>query len=215
MVEIAPLQARRSFTQRLRPVLGGASGAVHISGTTYTGTLGMAVRGHKTHDGRFFVLSNNHVLANENRASKGDPVLQPGTMDGGDPDQDVIGKLFEFVAFQFGDPDGPLDQQPKNRVDAALAEIDYGAVSREIFWVGYPKGWRHKVRVEEALEAAPDGKVMVQKSGRTTAYTTGYLTDLGYDGWVKYDEGRYAYFQNQMLIRPGTFSDSEVTSIGV
>ncbi len=48
---------------------------------------------------------------------------------------------------------------------------------------------------------------MVQKTGRTTAYTTGNITDLGYDGWVNYEQGRFAYFEDQILITPGSFSD--------
>ena len=79
VVEIAPLRARANFIQRLRPVVGGTSGAVHVPGLTYTGTLGMAVRGYGSYSGRFFVLSNNHVLADVNRANVGDPVIQPGT----------------------------------------------------------------------------------------------------------------------------------------
>ena len=126
VVQMAPLRARASFTQRLRPVLGGVSGAVHVPGLTYTGTLGMMVRGYGSYDGRFFVLSNNHVLANVNEANIGDPVLQPGTLDGGDPAQDVVGELFDYVALQFYNPNLPLASQPTNRVDAALAEVTFG-----------------------------------------------------------------------------------------
>ena len=80
-------------------------------------------------------------------------------------------------------------------------------MSREIFWVGYPKGWRNKASTQQAVVDA-GGSLMVQKCGRTTAYTTGLVTDLGYDGWVNYDQGRYAYFEDQLLINPGSFSDS-------
>ena len=205
VVELAPLRARASYTQRTRPVLGGASGAVHVPGLTYTGTLGMGVRGFGGFADRFFVLSNNHVLANVNEAAIGDPVLQPGTLDGGDPNNDVIGRLFDYVTLRFGDPNGPLDQQPVNFADAAIAEVTFGEVSREIFWVGYPKGWRSRDTVRTALQNA-NGQLRVQKTGRTTAYTNGMLTDVDFDGWVNYDQGRFAFFENQLLITPGSFS---------
>lgn len=206
VVALAPLRARATFTQRLRPVLGGASGAVHVPGLTYTGTLGMVVKGYGGFDGRFFVLSNNHVLANINEAHVGDPVLQPGTLDGGNLGTDVIGHLFDYVPLRFGNPSGSLQDQPKNKADAAIAEVTFGNVSREIFWVGYPKGWRTLAMVEQAVVDA-NGQLRVQKTGRTTAYTQGVVTDLGFDGWVDYEFGRFAYFEDQLLIEPGNFSD--------
>jgi protease-4 len=39
---------------------------------------------------RFYLLSNNHVLADEDRARKGDAVLQPGRFDGGKAPGDVV-----------------------------------------------------------------------------------------------------------------------------
>ena len=41
VVQMAPLRARGSFTQRVRPGLGGCSGCVVVEGVTYTGTLGL------------------------------------------------------------------------------------------------------------------------------------------------------------------------------
>jgi hypothetical protein len=61
------------FRQRIRPLLIGSSvGHVRVT----AGTIGAFVqRGGKT-----FILSNNHVLADENRGTNGDAVVQPGTM---------------------------------------------------------------------------------------------------------------------------------------
>jgi hypothetical protein len=204
VVEMAPLRAYGSFRRRLRPVLGGASGAVEVPGLNYTGTLGMAVRGYGAYAGRFFLLSNNHVLANINEANIGDPVIQPGRLDGGNPSTDTVGHLFDYVPLKF---DVPGVERRVNRVDAALAEIDFGVASREIFWVGYPKGWRGKIALQNALAEA-GGELTVQKTGRTTAYTVGEVADLAYDGWVNYAQGRVAYFEDQILIRPGSFSDA-------
>ncbi len=205
VVQMAPLRARGSFTQRVRPGVGGCSGCVVVPGLNYTGTLGLGMRGYGGLADRTFVLSDNHVLANENRASVGDPVIQPGSLDGGDPTSDVIGELFDYVPLRFYDASVHGDTPPVNRVDAACAVItQFGNFSREIFWVGYPKGWRDRDSVENAVA---NGTTGVQKTGRTTGYTQGRISAIAWDGWVNYDTGG-AYFEDQMLIEPGNFSDS-------
>ena len=52
-------------------------------------------------DGSVLMLSNNHVLANENKGKRGDPILQPGNIDGG-ADMDKVGELLRFVRAQTG-----------------------------------------------------------------------------------------------------------------
>ena len=90
-----------------------------------------------------------------------------------------------------------------NLVDAACAEVtNYGDATREIFWIGYPQGWKTRAAVESAVNA---GENRVQKNGRTTGFTTGRITDLSFDGFVGYDSGD-AFFENQLLITPGDFS---------
>jgi len=203
VVQMAPLRARGSFTQRVRPGLGGCSGCVVVSGLNYTGTLGLGIRGYGGLADKVFALSNNHVLANENRAMIGTDVIQPGSLDGGTVPDDVIGKLYDFVRLRFGtfgDPNPPV-----NKVDAACAEITrFGEFTREIFWAGYPKGWKTRAQVEADLAA---GKTFVEKTGRTTGFTTGTLAAIDFDGWVGYDTGD-AFFEDQMLINPGNFSDA-------
>lgn len=77
----------------LRPVRPGTS-IGHSGGTT--GTVACIV---KRGDQRF-ILSNNHVLARLNEARLGDSILQPGTADGGTP-QNAIGRLAMFVPIHF------------------------------------------------------------------------------------------------------------------
>jgi len=78
---------------RHRPAFGGISiGHKDIT----CGTLGMVVK----RNGIRQILSNNHVLANENKASIGDPIYQPGVYDGGGAD-DEIAKLSDFVPIEF------------------------------------------------------------------------------------------------------------------
>src|SRR3989449_10398794 len=135
-------------TKRTRPAPGGVSiGHVQIT----AGTLGVLAR----RNGRAVILSNNHVLANQNAGRVGDPILQPGPADGGRL-QDTIARLVDFVPIQFHDRRlGPLGRLlaalfawaglgvkrlptgQVNLVDAAVAEpIDAGSASRDILGVG-------------------------------------------------------------------------------
>ena len=71
------LMAFSDPTERQRPVpLGYSVGHPAIT----AGTIGARVRDAL---GRVYILSNNHVLANSNGASIGDPAYQPGPFDGG------------------------------------------------------------------------------------------------------------------------------------
>lgn len=154
VVQMAPLRARGAFTQRVRPGVGGCSGCVVVPGLNYTGTLGLGMRGYGALADRTFILSNNHVLANENRARIGAPVIQPGTLDGGNPTSDVIGELYDYVPLRMGSPGDP--NPPVNRVDAACAVVTrFGDFTRELFWIGYPRGWRNRTSVEQAVRPIP------------------------------------------------------------
>jgi hypothetical protein len=59
----------------------------------------------------FYILSNNHVLANSNGGRIGDPILQPGSADTGLFPGDQIAILSRFVPIQFNPPI-PLNRQP-------------------------------------------------------------------------------------------------------
>ena len=204
VVQMAPLRARGRFTGRLRPAQGGCSGCVVVEDQIYTGTLGLAMRGYGSLSDRTFILSNNHVLADENNARIGDPIVQPGLLDEADLEFDIIGELYDFVPLNF-ESGTDIENPVANKVDAACALVsEFGSFNREIFWIGYPKGWRTRANVEEA--AATD-QVKVQKTGRTTGYTIGTLAAISFDGWVGYDSG-FAFFEDQILITPGYFSDA-------
>ncbi|MGH2444642.1 MAG: hypothetical protein ACRDGD_01160 [Candidatus Limnocylindria bacterium] len=64
-----------------------------------------------------YLLSNNHVIADENRAQVGDAILQPGSYDGGVQRDDRIAGLTSFV---------PLEPDGVNTVDCAMARVDHG-----------------------------------------------------------------------------------------
>lgn len=178
------------LTQRVRPAMGGYS--VGHYGIT-AGTIATCVRDkyYGSAGRKFYVLSNNHVLANSNQANIGDPILQPGPYDGGKDPDDRIARLTKFVPIGFG-PTG------SNKVDAAIAEVDFSQCNREVFWIGHPSGWRKKADVKLAT--------VVQKTGRTTDYTVGQVAAINATVNVGFGGGQVARFVEQIIITPGGFS---------
>ncbi len=155
---------------------------------------------------RFYILSNNHVLADSNNASLGDPILQPGPFDGGVDPTDRIARLSRFVPITFSPPT-PLTQH-NNLVDAAVAEGQFHDLDREIFWTGNVRGWRRKANVTVGT--------LVQKTGRTTNYTTGRITAVNATIDVGFGGGRVARFIDQIVttnISAGGDSGSLVTTL--
>ncbi len=163
--------------KRVRPLKIGVSiGHYKIT----AGTLGCFVRspGSKA----TMVLSNNHVLANENHAKKGDAILQPGAYDGGKRPADVVAKLERFVRLQ---------TTGVNTVDCAVATLASGIT----FNAGTITGIGKLAGVGE-LHADPN----VQKMGRTTGVTKGKITAFEVDNvLVGYDAGDLR-FDNQVEI---------------
>jgi hypothetical protein len=162
------------YQRKVRPAMGGLSiGHYEIT----AGTLGCLV-----HDRRErYILSNNHVLANENRGSEGDPILQPGRFDGGKLERDVLARLVTYVAL---DPDG------LNLVDSALAEpYRPDDVTPDVLNIGRLKGSREPRLGEE-----------VRKSGRTSRLTRGVVEDASATIRVGYSRGSFL-FTDQMIVR--------------
>lgn len=148
-------------TSRVRPAIPGFS-IGHLKITA--GTLGCLVMLKGDKQG-LYVLSNSHVLANEGLAKKGDVIIQPGSLDGGTEPVDVIAKLSDWVPFQFTSTGFP------NLVDAAIAKvINKKHVTSAIRKIGVPKGVSTTLR----------RRMKVKKTGRTTDFTTGEITDVDY-----------------------------------
>jgi len=196
---------------RWRPVVPPGVSVGHYMITA--GTFGCLVqRGEE-----LFMLSNNHVLANSNECADWDPVLQPGPADGGGP-EDRVARLARYVPLVFEtEPSdceiadwvvqllnavgGFLGSSHRvqamrigggdNRVDAALARpLSPNQVTNEILGIGVPFG------VGTASLGTP-----VQKSGRTTGYTTGTITQV--DATLRIDYyGPKALFTGQLVATP-------------
>jgi hypothetical protein len=184
------------LARRARPASGGYSvGHKNITaGTIATcvydmvGTAGNPV-GIPNH---YYILSNNHVLANSNNATPGDAILQPGPFDGGSDPSDRIAALSRFIPITF-EPPVPRALH-RNIVDCAVAEGQFHDLKREIHWVGHLRGWRSRAQVTVGT--------VLQKTGRTTNYTTGRITAVNATVDVNYGGGRVARFRDQILTTP-------------
>ena len=215
VIQVGELRALQTRTERWRPAPGGVSlGHYQIT----AGTLGVVVQDRIS--ASRLILSNNHVLANCNAGSPGDPILQPGAADGGLVEQDQIARLERFSPIQFGvqPPDCNIakgiagignvlaglvgskhrlnaiqvNSQAVNRVDAALARPDNTSqVLDNILEIGTVSG-----------TTTANLGMAVRKSGRTTALTTGTILVIDATLSVSYGSGRIAIFEGQLVAGP-------------
>jgi len=209
--ETGVIRALQDRTSKWRPAPGGVS-CGHIDITA--GTLGCLV----TRGGQTYILSNNHVLANSNQAQPGDSILQPGPHDGGTV-EDQIATLEEFVPINFGTdvPTCPIasgmaaifnwtarlagsqhrflafQEDPEmNLVDAAIARpVSADLVEKRILEIGEPQG------VGEGTLG-----LQIRKSGRTTGFTSGEITQVDATAQVSYGAGKMATFTDQLMAGP-------------
>jgi hypothetical protein len=177
--------------QRVRPLVPGASISLEGGGT---GTIGSFVHLSDAPAG-VGLLSNNHVLADENRAEVGASVIQPGVADGGSPPADTVAELAAFV---------PIDPAGVNFVDAAVATIVDG-----VEWSMEPfERYGGLVGISDLGDDELIDFPMVAKFGRTTDHTVGTVTAIELDlVRVQYDIG-VVRFDDQIEVEglDGAFS---------
>ncbi len=154
----------------------------------FAGTLGCRLKATSSGGVVQYILSNNHVVANENQGTTGsDGMLQPGTLDNNcvlDP-ADVIGVLSDFEPILF-------NGQP-NLVDAGIAitdTLDTGFATPDGEAYGTPTA---------NVQTATVG-MRVVKYGRTTDFTYGKVDSVNVSVNVGYDSGT-ALFVNQIVIQ--------------
>ncbi len=200
-----------AYTASQRPALGGDSiGHVDIT----AGTLGCLVTDNT--DGSTCILSNNHVLADENNAAIGDAILQPGPHDGGTDPADRIALLKRFVT---------IDPAVTNQVDTAIAApIKPAYVANQMEGGLTPPSAAHQAvgllfagscnstilnpiaMVENQLNVSlPAGSTVaatvgmnLEKVGRTTEYTTSTVRTINTTVTIGYDMGQVT-FNNQIV----------------
>jgi len=179
-----------NLTQHIRPVQGGCSvGHIHsTAGTIATCVYDLLPQGIGIPK-KYYILSNNHVLAAENNACYGDPIVQPGPIDGGCWPFDTIATLSRFI---------PIDFEPlvprylhDNIVDAAIAQGQLQNLNRSVFWVGHIRGWLPKENVNVGM--------IVEKTGRTTGFTRGRILAINTTVDISYEGGKIARFKDQIV----------------
>lgn len=174
------------------------------------GTAGCIVVDDK---GNEYILSNNHVLAASNMGRVDDPIVQPGTVDGGIVPRDVVAHLYKYekikfpgtcviaksiatVYNKFADWLGRKTRLiaiayefSENTVDAAIAKpLSKDLYTREILGIGIPKGM-----------AVPKEGDRVIKSGRSSGVTEGIIIDDDATLFVNYGD-KMAKFVHQLII---------------
>ncbi len=191
--ELQPEFEALALAKRIRPAPGGYSvGHKNIT----AGTLGTCVYDRLGDPGdaigipsKYYILSNNHVLANSNNGQVGDSILQPGPFDGGTDPADRIARLNRFVSITF-EPPVPRAMH-RNLVDAAVADGNFDDLKREIHWVGHLRGWLPRDQIQVGMQ--------VHKCGRTTNYSIGRITAVHATVDVNYGGGRVARFRDQII----------------
>lgn len=168
------------FARSPRPVPIGIS--TGNEGSCSVGTIAARVKlGSKV-----YALSNNHIYALENLAPIGSKTLQPGRYDlncavGVDA---VLGPLTRFVPIVFS-------KTANNMVDAAIAASTTALLDRRTPPDGY--GTPARTPVTPAIGMA------VQKYGRTTGLTVGWVVGINAEVMVVYSRG-VTRFVDQVLV---------------
>ena len=201
------------FRDRHRPAPGGVS--IFNCRVNAAGTLGCWVDDasdksakyeKKEQEDQACILSNNHVIAMVNDGSPGDPISQPGRLDGGVCPDDVIARLLRFVTMNFSGG--------SNEVDAAIAQAESERVveSRILRAAG---------QLDKLVPPEVKGAInmKVQKSGRTTGWTRGVVDLLGVTVNVNYAPlgapPKIARFDNQFRVTvPGGGAFSQAGDSG-
>jgi hypothetical protein len=163
---------------RIRPAQPGCSIGFRDPADQFimAGTFGAVV---KDSAGQY-ILSNNHVLADESRLPAGAPIFQPGLLDGGNINTDQIAALSKFIPLL---PAG-------NKVDCAIAKIAAAnLVSKEVLHIGAPTG-----------PAAAAIDMRVHKFGRTTSYRVGTIKSINTDVTVGYETGNFVFHEQIIIV---------------
>jgi len=170
---------KQAFKSKVRPIKPGYSiGHKNITAGT---TGGIFLDAHDD----TVILSNNHVLANENNCRLGDLIYQPGPIDTRanktyrdwpNPVSKLpyVGTLKKYVRLN----------KTNNYQDSAIAKIHDKLINDGLVSDVYPV-------INKRLTGFGDAKVgtQTQKCGRTTGYTTGRVLGLHSDFSIQYDFG--------------------------
>ena len=176
-VEVTGMFVAGGTTDKTSPAPNGYSvGHPDIT----AGTLGAVVRkpaDDPDNPNQCYILSNNHVLANVNKAAIGDNTLQPGPFDGGLNPQDAIATLADFEPINLNGS--------SNEIDAAIS-----AIFSPTDVTGSAPGPGDSPPAYGTLSEAPvvaSLSLAVQKFGRTTLWTHGSIDMVGVTASICYE----------------------------
>lgn len=217
VVAVGKLHALQNRTDRWRPVFPGVS--IGHSQVT-AGTFGCLVYDART--GVPLILSNNHILANNNQAATGDFILQPGPADGGKLPQDSIAYLLRFVPIHYGAQ--PVQPAPQpgclagilitiGRFFGAKSAMEYvsktygttantidAALARPIDLTQIQQEIIDIGKITGTVEPALG--MPIRKSGRSSGTTSGTISLLNATVNIQYPGNRTARFDNQVIATP-------------
>lgn len=159
-------------------VNGLRSGASVSHVATAAGTIGAIAR----RNGKPCILSNAQVLARSGKAALGDPILSPGTTDGGRLSTDLVARLTAFA---------PLDGFGENVVDAAVAEVLPQRLDRIQFDI---PGTSTPRRIAKARR-----DMLVTKTGKATQQTQARVIDTHFRTLLPYPGLGLIRFVDQIL----------------
>ncbi len=154
-----------------RGVAIGASVAHYLC---TAGTLGFFAR--RNSDGALGFVSNNHVIAAEDRGAENDDILHPAPADRGRRSDNVIGHLAGGY---------PLLRRGAVQVDCAFARLVDGT--------SYDPGTLDGARKIGVIPVVPYAEPEVCKIGRTTGLTYGRITAFHLGPEVHYGFGRVRF----------------------
>ncbi|MFZ3246310.1 MAG: hypothetical protein WA185_14660 [Candidatus Acidiferrales bacterium] len=183
-----------------------------------SGTLGSLV----VRAGTQYILSNNHVLADEDTGSIGDAIIQPGLIDTVTPcssaGANTVANLSQFITLQ--QPAG-CNSNCTPPADAAIAQVVTSPASVDSTGAiiqlgdttnasGVPTDEAPASTVLPASSLVPDSTA-VAKSGRSTGLTCSTVEATDFDVSVQYTVGLgggsfTALYDNQIAVNGGSFS---------
>ncbi|HEX2330069.1 MAG TPA: hypothetical protein VHN74_15190 [Candidatus Angelobacter sp.] len=175
--------------------------------TCCSGTLGALVK----RGANFYVLSNNHVLAESDRGTAGDPITQPGLVDNNCRSGFQVATLNTFTPVNsasagFKNVDAALGLIVAGTVDTSGAILDLGTPGTTSVGAAPPS--------VTAFNGIPPIGTNLAKVGRTTGLTCATLSSIQ-SVQIKYETtcgsnvtAFTSTFTNQLIINGASFSNS-------
>ena len=173
-----------TFPMKLRPLQSGCDIATINDEDEVHGTLSCIVTKKNLFKREYFILSNNHVLADINKLPLGTPIIQPSKYSALNLENEVVANLFTFIKLK------PYNGNKKNvnYVDCALAKINNNiGITKAVFDIGEIKGI-----------STPKLGARIKKYGASSGLSRGKITTIDATLEIE-EEGNKYVFKNQVL----------------